>query len=52
MKFVENIGQKEYMNFYKHFKDSHFLQSTAWGQAMEETRGKKVKKPKHLFTIL
>ena len=41
MKFVENISKKEYTDFYNKFKDSHFLQSTAWGQAMEETRGKK-----------
>lgn len=41
MKFVENISKKEYTEFYNKFKDSHFLQSTAWGQAMEETRGKK-----------
>ena len=41
MKFIENLNTKEYTSFYNKFKDSHFLQSIAWGQAMEETRGKK-----------
>ena len=43
MKFIENISKEQYIEFFNSFKYAHFLQSYAWGCAIEETRGKKAK---------
>lgn len=40
MKFVDNIKKDDYINFFNKNKNSHFLQSYAWGQTNEKTRGK------------
>ena len=43
MKFIENVSKEQYIKFFNSFKYAHFLQSYAWGCAIEETRGKKAK---------
>ncbi len=43
MKFIDNVDKDKFINFFNNFPYSHFLQSYAWGCAMEETRGKKAK---------
>ncbi len=41
MEFVENIKKKEYDSFVKKHEKSHFLQSYAWGEFAEASKGMK-----------
>ena len=41
MEFVENIKKDEYEKFVKNHKKSHFLQSYAWGEFAEKSKGMK-----------
>ena len=38
MMFVENLEEKEYLNFFKKAKNTHFLQSYAWGESCKKSR--------------
>lgn len=40
MKFVDNLSEAEYIEFFNKFPYSHFLQSYAWGETAKESRGK------------
>lgn len=41
MTFIENVDKKEFDNFVKKHKKSHFLQSCAWGEFCEDSKGLK-----------
>ncbi len=38
MKFIENLTEKEYMDFFKENPNAHFLQSAGWGYASKLNR--------------
>ena len=39
MKFIENVKEETYINFFNKQKNAHFLQSYEWGQTQKEGRG-------------
>ncbi len=39
MKFIKNLSEKEYKNFFESQKEAHFLQSYEWGQTQKDGRG-------------
>ena len=39
MKFITNLEEEEYVNFFNSQRDAHFLQSYAWGQTQKLNRG-------------
>ena len=38
MQFIDNLNEKEYINFFNSQSNTHFLQSYEWGQTQKETR--------------
>ena len=38
MKFIKDLKEKEYREFWKSTPNNHFMQSYEWGQAQEKNR--------------
>ena len=38
MKFIKNLSEKEYNEFWKKTPNNHFMQSYGWGQACKKNR--------------
>lgn len=39
MKFIKDLSEKEYNDFFKRTPNNHFMQSYGWGQACLKNRG-------------